>query len=190
MCGRANAPRQLWIRPTRIVLLGVGVHAHGEQRRGRLRAAHHAEASLTRAAGRLQSADPGQVRHRGPPLPLQRAHLGRRHHRPARHPPHARHRPARRSLQSAHGNEISRSACRQGRRTLAAQRTVRATDGFRIGFFCCARPDHCSPRAAGAGDRARSSRRPARPRRRTPASSGWPTAPARRTTAPTRRRSR
>ena len=75
MCGRAYEPRQLWMWPNaRISVMG------GEQ------AATRAVDGRRRRPGR----DPREVRARGQPVLLDRAALGRRHHRPARHAPRAR----------------------------------------------------------------------------------------------------
>ena len=78
MCGRAYGPRQLWMWPNaRISVMG------GEQ-----------AATVLTMVG---DADPDEIRAkyeaRGQPVLLDRAPLGRRDHRPARHPPRpgARH---------------------------------------------------------------------------------------------------
>ena len=75
MCGRAYGPRQLWMWPNaRISVMG------GEQ-----------AATVLTMVG---DADPDEIRAkyeaRGQPVLLDRAPLGRRHHRPARHAPRAR----------------------------------------------------------------------------------------------------
>ena len=75
MCGRAYAPRQLWMWPNaRISVMG------GEQ-----------AATVLTMVG---DADPDEitreVRGGGQPVLLDRAALGRRDHRPARHAPRAR----------------------------------------------------------------------------------------------------
>ena len=75
MCGRAYSPRQLWMWPNaRISVMG------GEQ-----------AATVLTMVG---DADPDEIRAkyeaRGQPVLLDRAALGRRHHRPARHAPGAR----------------------------------------------------------------------------------------------------
>ena len=81
MCGRAYAPRQLWMWPNaRISVMG------GEQ-----------AADRPRLGGRRRSRrDPRHLRARGKPLHLHRTPLGRRHHRPTRHPQGTRARPRRR----------------------------------------------------------------------------------------------
>ena len=71
MCGRAYSPRQLWMWPNaRICVMG------GEQ----------AAIVLSTVGRRRPGRDPREVRARGQPVLLDRAALGRRHHRPARHP--------------------------------------------------------------------------------------------------------
>ena len=75
MCGRAYAPRQLWMWPNaRISVMG------GEQ-----------AATVLTMVG---DADPDEIRAKyeaeGNPYYSTRAALGRRHHRPARHAPRAR----------------------------------------------------------------------------------------------------
>ena len=67
-----------------------------ERRRGEAQAR-----ARRRAAGSVQEADPRQVRNRRQPVLLDGAHLGRRHHRPARHAPRARDRPRRGALHRA-----------------------------------------------------------------------------------------
>ena len=75
MCGRAYGPRQLWMWPNaRISVMG------GEQAATVLSIVGDAD------AGR----DPREVRGGGEPVLLDRAALGRRDHRPARHAPRAR----------------------------------------------------------------------------------------------------
>ena len=82
MCGRAYSPRQLWMWPNaRISVMG------GEQ----------AATVLCDGRRRRPRRDPRQVRGRGQPVLLDRAPLGRRHHRPARHAPRARARHLRRA---------------------------------------------------------------------------------------------
>ncbi len=71
MCGRAYSPRQLWMWPNaRISVMG------GEQ----------AAMVLSTVGDTDPGRDPRQVRARGQPVPLDRAPLGRRRHRPAGHP--------------------------------------------------------------------------------------------------------
>ena len=97
MCGRAYDPRFLWMWPNaRISVMGGeqaasvlatvrrdGLEARGEEwsRRGR---------------GGLQGPDPRHLRAPGLAVLLHRTALGRRRHRPRRHPPRARHGPRRR----------------------------------------------------------------------------------------------
>ena len=92
MCGRAYDPRFLWMWPNaRISVMG------GEQaasvlatvRRDGLEAA--GEEWSRRGRGGVQGADPRPVRAPGLAVLLHRPALGRRHHRPRRHPPGARH---------------------------------------------------------------------------------------------------
>ncbi len=72
MCGRAYEPRQLWMWPNaRISVMG------GEQAATVLSMVGDSDPDEIRA----------EVRGRGEPVPLDRAALGRRHHRPARHTP-------------------------------------------------------------------------------------------------------
>ena len=86
MCGRAYAPRQLWMWPNaRISVMG------GEQAASTLLtvrmdglAARGKKMSRARAGG-VQGADPGEVRGGGQPLLQHGAALGRRHPRPAGH---------------------------------------------------------------------------------------------------------
>ena len=94
MCGRAYDPRFLWMWPNaRISVMGGeqaasvlatvrrdGIESKGERvERGR--------------RGVVQGADPRPVRAPGLAVLLHRPPVGRRHHRPGRHPPGARHGP-------------------------------------------------------------------------------------------------
>ena len=93
MCGRAYAPRQLWMWPNaRISVMG------GEQ----------AAMVLTMVG----DADPDEIRakyeHEGSPVLLDGAPLGRRDHRPARHPAGAGARPRRRRQRSRARDELRR----------------------------------------------------------------------------------
>ena len=93
MCGRAYAPRQLWMWPNaRISVMG------GEQ-----------AATVLAMVG---DADPDEIRAtyeaRGQPVLLDRAALGRRHHRPARHPPRARARPRGRAERAGSRDDVRR----------------------------------------------------------------------------------
>ena len=92
MCGRAYDPRFLWMWPNaRISVMG------GEQaasRAGNRQARRHRAQGrrvVGRGGGGLQGPDPRAVRAPGVAVLLHRAPLGRRHHRPAGHPPGARH---------------------------------------------------------------------------------------------------
>ena len=84
MCGRAYDPRFLWMWPNaRISVMG------GEQAAAVL--AEVRRARRPGPGGRLQGADPRAVRHPGLAVLLDRAAVGRRRHRPRRHPPRPRH---------------------------------------------------------------------------------------------------
>ena len=88
MCGRAYDPRFLWMWPNaRISVMG------GEQAASVL-----AEVAATRRGGlrgAVQGRHPRAVRHAGLALLLHGAALGRRHHRPGRHPAGPGHGPRR-----------------------------------------------------------------------------------------------
>ena len=93
MCGRAYEPRQLWMWPNaRISVMG------GEQ-----------AATVLTMVG---DADPDEIRAkyeaRGQPVLLDRAALGRRHHRPARHAPRARARHLRRAERADSRDDVRR----------------------------------------------------------------------------------
>ena len=90
MCGRAYSPRFLWMWPNaRISVMG------GEQaasvlatvRRDQLEAAGE---TWSATGGGVQGADPRAVRAPGQPVLLDRPAVGRRRHRPGRHPHGAR----------------------------------------------------------------------------------------------------
>ena len=87
MCGRAYDPRFLWMWPaSRISVMGgasggIGF-VHDSSRAGR-----RARRNVVEHRGeRVLRADPRAVRDAGQPLLLDRSPLGRRHHRPERHP--------------------------------------------------------------------------------------------------------
>ena len=85
MCGRAYDPRFLWMWPNaRISVMG------GEQAASVLATVAHRPRGRRRGRG-VQGADPRAVRDPGLALLRQRPALGRRRHRPRRHPPGARH---------------------------------------------------------------------------------------------------
>ena len=93
MCGRAYGPRQLWMWPNaRISVMG------GEQ-----------AATVLSMVG---DADPDEIRasyeREGSPVLLDRAPLGRRHHRPARHAARARARARRRRERARAGDDVRR----------------------------------------------------------------------------------
>ncbi len=97
MCGRAYDPRFLWMWPNaRISVMGgeqaasvlATVRRDGIEARG--------ERVVRRGRGGVQGADPRPVRAPGLAVLLHRAAVGRRRHRPGRHPPGARHGPRRR----------------------------------------------------------------------------------------------
>ena len=93
MCGRAYEPRQLWMWPNaRISVMG------GEQ-----------AATVLTMVG---DADPDEIRAtyeaEGQPVLLDRAALGRRDHRPARHAARARARARRRRQRAGAGDDLRR----------------------------------------------------------------------------------
>ena len=89
MCGRAYDPRFLWMWPNaRISVMG------GEQAASVLATVARLDGRDGRRGG-VQGADPRPVRAPGLAVLLDRPALGRRHHRPRRHPPGARHGPRR-----------------------------------------------------------------------------------------------
>ena len=89
MCGRAYDPRFLWMWPNaRISVMG------GEQAASVL-ATVRTDLEDDDAGRGVQGADPRAVRDPGLALLRQRPALGRRDHRPRRHPPGARHGPRR-----------------------------------------------------------------------------------------------
>ena len=93
MCGRAYAPRQLWMWPNaRISVMG------GEQ----------AATVLSTVGQRRPRRDPRQVRARGQPVPLDRAALGRRDHRPGRHAQGRRARDLRRAQRADPRDDVRR----------------------------------------------------------------------------------
>ena len=104
MCGRAYDPRFLWMWPNaRISVMG------GEQAASVLatvrRDGIEAKGGRVERRGRgvVQGADPRPVRDAGVALLLHRPALGRRHHRPGRHPPRPRHGSRRRRARSRPG---------------------------------------------------------------------------------------
>ena len=108
MCGRAYDPRFLWMWPNaRISVMG------GEQAATVLGwAAPRARPGRGRGAAR---AHPRRSTRPGQPVLRDRAAVGRRHHRPARHPRHGRlravgvrERPARRAAPSRHADVSGR----------------------------------------------------------------------------------
>ena len=93
MCGRAYSPRFLWMWPaSRISVMGgpqassVLATVRRDQLGGEL---------VRRGRGGVQGAAPRAVRDAGQPVLLDRAAVGRRHHRPRRHPPRPRPGPRR-----------------------------------------------------------------------------------------------
>ena len=97
MCGRAYDPRFLWMWPNaRISVMGgeqaasvlATVRRDGIEARGEEWSAEDEEA--------FKDADPRPVRAPGLPVLLHRPAVGRRYHRPGRHPPCPRHGPGRR----------------------------------------------------------------------------------------------
>ena len=118
MCGRAYSPRQLWMWPNaRISVMG------GEQ-----------AATVLTMVG---DADPDEIRAkyeaRGQPVLLDGPALGRRHHRPARHPPRARARHRGGAERADPGDDVRRlphvrsvrAPASRGTRTRAAKRSRR-----------------------------------------------------------------
>ena len=84
MCGRAYGPRQLWMWPNaRISVMGGEQAANVLLTVSRMQLAAEAGPDAEQQAS--SSAHPREVRGGGQPLLLDRAPLGRRHHRPARH---------------------------------------------------------------------------------------------------------
>ena len=87
MCGRAYAPRFLWMWPNaRISVMGGEQAASvlAQVQAGRIGALG---ADLARGrGGSVQGADPRPVRDPGPPVLRERAPVGRRHHRPGADP--------------------------------------------------------------------------------------------------------
>ena len=78
MCGRAYDPRFLWMWPNARISVMGGEQAATVLSRGRLRPRPRADRGAARA-------HPRAVRGAGPPVPRDRAPVGRRDHRPARH---------------------------------------------------------------------------------------------------------
>ena len=101
MCGRAYAPRQLWMWPNaRISVMGgpqaasVLSTVKGEMTPGR--------------KDRVRSAHPREIRARRQSVLLDRAPLGRRDHRSARHAARHRDRPRRRRARAAAAHAVRR----------------------------------------------------------------------------------
>ena len=94
MCGRAYSPRQLWMWPNaRISVMG------GPQAASVLSTV---KGDMTpERKGRVRSADSREVRTRRQSVLFDRAPVGRRHHRSARHAPRHRDRPRRRRARAA-----------------------------------------------------------------------------------------
>ena len=98
MCGRAYSPRFLWMWPNaRISVMG------GEQAASVLATVRREQLEARARRGRAEEEDAfkapirEQYEHAGQPVLLDRPALGRRRHRPGRHPRRARPRPRRRA---------------------------------------------------------------------------------------------
>ena len=97
MCGRAYDPRFLWMWPNaRISVMGGEQAASVLADRPPRRVRGTRRGVERRGRGGVQGADPRPVRAAGLAVLLDRPALGRRRHRPRRHPPGARHGPGRR----------------------------------------------------------------------------------------------
>ena len=113
MCGRAYDPRFLWMWPNaRISVMGgeqaasvlATVRRDGTRGRGRR--------VVGRRGGGVQGADPRAVRDAGLAVLLDRPALGRRRHRPGRHPARPRHGPGgRRQRAAARPRPTASSGC-------------------------------------------------------------------------------
>ena len=146
MCGRAYSPRQLWMWPNaRISVMG------GEQAATVLTTVGDADADEIRA----------KYEDGGKPLLLDRAALGRRDHRPARHAPGARARDLGRARGADPGDALRHLPHVSGRGDpQAARREPRRDRGARVPHVPRARDRD------GRGRRARRRRRAARAERR------------------------
>ena len=103
MAGRAYQPRFLWTWPnSRISVMG------GAQAARVLLDASEASFKSDKAARRLRGADPRHLRARGLALLRHRPPLGRRDHRPARHPARPVDRPRGRPPRADPGDEVRR----------------------------------------------------------------------------------
>ena len=109
MCGRAYSPRFLWIWPNAQIRVMGGQQAANvllTVRLDNLRADGH---DMTRdEQDEFLRPDPREVRARGQRLLQHRPPLGRRHHRPARHPHLPRARPQRRDERADPGHKVRR----------------------------------------------------------------------------------
>ena len=96
MCGRAYSPRFLWMWPNARISVMGGEQAASVLATVRARPARGPRRGVAgRGGGGVQGADPRPVRAPGQPVLLHRPALGRRRHRPRRHPHRARPRPLR-----------------------------------------------------------------------------------------------
>ena len=96
MCGRAYSPRFLWTWPaSRISVMGGAQAASvlATVKRDQLEGTRRGV--VGRRRGEVPRPDPRRLRGAGQPVLRDRPPLGRRHHRPRRHPPRARPRPRR-----------------------------------------------------------------------------------------------
>ena len=104
MCGRAYDPRFLWMWPNaRISVMGGEQAASVLADRPPRRPRGPRRGVERRGRGGVQGADPRPVRAPGLAVLLHRPALGRRRHRPRRHPPGARHGPGRRRARAGPG---------------------------------------------------------------------------------------
>ena len=87
MCGRAYSPRFLWTWPaSRISVMGGPQAASVLSTVKRDQLEGRGEEWSAEDAGGVRGADPRPVRDAGQPVLRDRAAVGRRHHRPGRHP--------------------------------------------------------------------------------------------------------